>query len=231
MIDFTSHSRIFHSYGDVTIASKRLQNLGLCSALRPLSSEGSLSCHTHCNTEPQFFRSHPKNRSHLVAFYEKQRDAEDLFYPGSSRVPIQSPLTMLRIYSNPDPHGSHIISHMCYHWHITIKDNPYSGLSNILGYQRIISSPAPRWTIDLYALGIIYDSWPNTSRLPTLHLSRIYWQSDFLNPLLIKNTRLQIMLSTVEFSTTFVPRVTIWNHYVFIILSRTELHVSFSGIL
>jgi hypothetical protein len=49
-----------------------------------LSREGSLSCHTCCDTGPRFFRSHPKDR------------------------PIQSPLTahmgMWRIYSNPDPH-------------------------------------------------------------------------------------------------------------------------------
>jgi hypothetical protein len=31
---FTSRSRIFHFYGDVTITGKGLQNLGLCSALR-----------------------------------------------------------------------------------------------------------------------------------------------------------------------------------------------------
>jgi hypothetical protein len=31
---FTSRSRIFHSYGDVTIAGEGRQNLGLCSALR-----------------------------------------------------------------------------------------------------------------------------------------------------------------------------------------------------
>jgi hypothetical protein len=50
----------------------------------PLSREGSLSCHTYCDTGPRVFRSHPKNR------------------------PIQSPLTtrkgMWMIYSNPDPH-------------------------------------------------------------------------------------------------------------------------------
>jgi hypothetical protein len=50
-----------------------------------LSREGSLSCHTYCDTGPRFIRSHPKDR------------------------PIQSPLTtrmgMQRIYSNPDPHG------------------------------------------------------------------------------------------------------------------------------
>jgi hypothetical protein len=28
----------------------------------PLSREGSLSCHTCCDTGPRFFRSHPKDR-------------------------------------------------------------------------------------------------------------------------------------------------------------------------
>jgi hypothetical protein len=52
----------------------------------PLSREGSLSCHTCCDTGPRFFRSHQKDR------------------------PSQSPLTthmrMWRTYSNPDPHGA-----------------------------------------------------------------------------------------------------------------------------
>jgi hypothetical protein len=44
MIDFfygfTSHSRIFHLYGNVTIAGEGLQNLGLCSALRAFEQGG-----------------------------------------------------------------------------------------------------------------------------------------------------------------------------------------------
>jgi hypothetical protein len=54
----------------------------------PLSREGSLLCHTCCDTGPRFFRSHPRDR------------------------PNQSPLTtrmeMQRTYSNPDPHGGSI---------------------------------------------------------------------------------------------------------------------------
>jgi hypothetical protein len=37
---FTSRSRIFHLYGDVTIAGEGLQNLGLCSALRAFEQGG-----------------------------------------------------------------------------------------------------------------------------------------------------------------------------------------------
>jgi hypothetical protein len=48
-----------YKYGDITIAGEGLQNLGLCSSLRALSREGSLSCHTYCDTGPWFFRSHP----------------------------------------------------------------------------------------------------------------------------------------------------------------------------
>jgi hypothetical protein len=68
------------------IAGEELQNFGLYLAFRAFEQGGSLSCHTCCDTGPQFFRSHRKDR------------------------PIQSPLTthkgMWRIYSNPDPHGS-----------------------------------------------------------------------------------------------------------------------------
>jgi hypothetical protein len=37
---FTSRSRIFHLYGDVTIAGEGMQNLGLCSALRAFEQGG-----------------------------------------------------------------------------------------------------------------------------------------------------------------------------------------------
>jgi hypothetical protein len=62
----------------------------------PLSREGSLSCHSCCDTGPRFFRSHPKDRH------------------------IQTPLTspthkgMWRVYFNPDPRGppfSHLLRH------------------------------------------------------------------------------------------------------------------------
>jgi hypothetical protein len=37
---FTSRSRLFHFYGDVTITGDGLQNLGLCSALRAFEQGG-----------------------------------------------------------------------------------------------------------------------------------------------------------------------------------------------
>jgi hypothetical protein len=73
-------SRIFHLYGDVTIVGEGLQNL----FSGPLNREESLSCHTCCDTGPQFFLSDLKDR------------------------PVQSPLMtnmgMWRTYSNLDPH-------------------------------------------------------------------------------------------------------------------------------
>jgi hypothetical protein len=59
---FTSHLRIFHSHGDVTITGDGLQNFGLSLALRAFEQGGSLSCHTCYDTGPRFFRSHPKDR-------------------------------------------------------------------------------------------------------------------------------------------------------------------------
>jgi hypothetical protein len=58
---FTSHSGIFHLYGDFTIAGEELQNLAYAWSSGPLSREGSLSCHTCCDTGPRFFWSYPKN--------------------------------------------------------------------------------------------------------------------------------------------------------------------------
>jgi hypothetical protein len=58
---------------------------------------------------PRFFSVSSEGPPHLIASYDSQGDAEDLFLPGSSRVPIESPLTtrkgMRRTYSYPGPHG------------------------------------------------------------------------------------------------------------------------------
>ena len=47
---FSSHSRIFLSYGEVTIADDGLQILTCAWHSWPLSTEGSLACHTYCDT-------------------------------------------------------------------------------------------------------------------------------------------------------------------------------------
>ena len=49
LLSFLSHSRIFHSYGDISIAGEGLQILTYARHSWPLSSEGSLACHTYCD--------------------------------------------------------------------------------------------------------------------------------------------------------------------------------------
>ena len=51
---FSSHSRIFHSFGDSTIAVEGLQIFTYAQHWWPLSSEGSLACHTYCDTGQPF---------------------------------------------------------------------------------------------------------------------------------------------------------------------------------
>ena len=51
---YSSHSRIFHSIGDVTLAGEGLQILTYARHLWPLSSEGSSACHTYCDTRHLF---------------------------------------------------------------------------------------------------------------------------------------------------------------------------------
>jgi hypothetical protein len=94
-----------------TITGEGLQNLGLCARQsRPLRKNGSLTYHTCRNMGHRFFPVSSEGPPYLIASYNSQGDAEELFLPRSSRVPIQSPLTtrkgMLRNYSYPDPHGS-----------------------------------------------------------------------------------------------------------------------------
>jgi hypothetical protein len=83
---FMSCSRIFHLYGDDTIACEGLQNLGLCSALRAFEQRRIFIMPHLLWHRARFTQSLPKDH------------------------PIQSPLTthkgVWRICSNPDPHGS-----------------------------------------------------------------------------------------------------------------------------
>ena len=56
----SSHSRIFHSYGDITTMAAAITGEGLqiltnyARHLWPLSSEGSLACHIYCDTGHPF---------------------------------------------------------------------------------------------------------------------------------------------------------------------------------
>ena len=51
---FTYHSKICHSYGDVTITGEGLQIMSSTKQSRPFSSGGSLDYHTYCDTGHPF---------------------------------------------------------------------------------------------------------------------------------------------------------------------------------
>ena len=65
----SSHSRIFHSYVDITIAGEGLQILTYARLSWSLSSEGSLTCHTYCDTGLPFIMviSEDPWHSHRIA--------------------------------------------------------------------------------------------------------------------------------------------------------------------
>ena len=62
IISFSSHSNIFHLFGDVTIVGEGLQILTYVWHSWPLSGEGSLSCHTYCDTRHPFIMVTPRTR-------------------------------------------------------------------------------------------------------------------------------------------------------------------------
>jgi hypothetical protein len=82
---FTSRSRIFHLYGDVTITGEGRSG--------PSSRDGFLSCHTYCDKGPRFFRSLPKDRP--------------------IQSPLTTHKGVWRIYSNPEPHGNEVQPRAC----------------------------------------------------------------------------------------------------------------------
>ena len=58
---FVSLKRILYSYGDVTIAGEGLQIFTYARHSWPLSSEGSLVCHTFCDIGHPLLWSSPRN--------------------------------------------------------------------------------------------------------------------------------------------------------------------------
>ena len=63
-LNLSSHSRLFHSYGDVTITGEGLQILTFARHSWPLSSEGSLACKTYCDTGKYFVSKQYCNQNH-----------------------------------------------------------------------------------------------------------------------------------------------------------------------
>jgi hypothetical protein len=76
---FTSRSRIFHLYGDVTITGEWLQNLGLCSAFRAFEQGGIFIVSRLLWHGALVFPVSFEGPPHLVASYNTQEDVEDLF--------------------------------------------------------------------------------------------------------------------------------------------------------
>jgi hypothetical protein len=75
---FTSRSRIFHLYGDVTITGEGLQSLGLCSALRAFE-QGKIFIVPHLLRHgTSVFPVSSEGPPHLVASYDT-RGSVDLY--------------------------------------------------------------------------------------------------------------------------------------------------------
>ena len=73
---FTSRSRVFHLYGDITIAGEGLQNFGLCSTL---FEQGGIFIVSHLLWHgASVFPVSPEGPLHLVAFNDTRGDVEDL---------------------------------------------------------------------------------------------------------------------------------------------------------
>ena len=94
-LEFFVHSKHFHSFGDVNIAREGLQILTYARHSWPLSSEGSLACHTYCDTGHSFIMVIPEDplHSHLMPSVWQWSCFNDL---GLSRLGFGHPILRLR---------------------------------------------------------------------------------------------------------------------------------------
>ena len=65
-LDFLSHSRIFHSFGEVNTFGEGQPILTYARHLWPLSTEGSIACHTYCDTGHLFIMIISKGVWHFL---------------------------------------------------------------------------------------------------------------------------------------------------------------------
>ena len=148
---FSFHSRIFHSYGDVTIVSEGLQILTYARHLWQLSCEGSLACHTYCDTGHLFI---------LVIFEDLllsiwQWSCHYLFlWLRSFAAGIQTPYLLLA------------------GWTIRILQRNYNNLNLILTHHLI----GWKFLIILYILCFLSQAIKNISIRTTLHLNFVHFK-------------------------------------------------------
>jgi hypothetical protein len=83
---FTLHSRIFHLYGDVSIADEGLHYLSLCLALRAFEQQGMFIVPHLLWHWASVFPVSSEGPPASVTSYDKQGDVGNLFSHGSLRV-------------------------------------------------------------------------------------------------------------------------------------------------
>ena len=88
VLGLSSHSRIFHSYGDLTITVEGLQILTYARHSWPLSSEDSLTCHTYCDTGHPFIMFISENPWHSLLLSVWQQSCHYLSRLGFEHLPI-----------------------------------------------------------------------------------------------------------------------------------------------
>jgi hypothetical protein len=84
------HEQFFCYLAALTIPGDRAANLDLCLALMAISSEGSFTCHTYCDTALRFIRSHPKDRHprSTVGFELSTHGSSDPFVTALTTAPL-----------------------------------------------------------------------------------------------------------------------------------------------
>ena len=73
LLGVSSHSILYHLYGDITITGEGLQILTYTRHSWPLNSEGSLTCHAYCDTGHHVISTFSSSSgSHILSSKSKQ---------------------------------------------------------------------------------------------------------------------------------------------------------------
>ena len=116
--------------------------------LRPLSREGSLSCHTRCNSEPRVLQSPPKDRfASAPSVSSNSQRGPVLIRIGSVLMTTIDKLLHRVFYGTIFPilRHHHKLSHLCFFFMVSVMQENYDTICTFLNQPE---DTIPRFGLD-----------------------------------------------------------------------------------
>jgi hypothetical protein len=140
-----SHSRIFHSYRDVTNVGERLQNLGVCTALKIVGQGGIFIVPHIPSHKTSFFLTHPKDHP-IQPPFTTHKEMWKIYCKTTYFRKREHFARFMRLlglqYSNLNPHESYAV-YTVNHFYIQVFFRLFDDIGTVLQHRNECS----HWTV------------------------------------------------------------------------------------